>query len=293
MSWLILLWSASIFVIVGIALEEEELIRKASKFLKIEGFFALPAKVKSRGLRKSLKELGFALLVSGLTVELLAQAVVEVQSDAALRIAKERAAALLKENMQLERALAPRNIIQDALVGAVADLPRVPIFIDALDKEEPKQVAIDIYSALVGLGVGKNTAPWSVKAHAAQFLLSLDGFTFEYSKPSNASVESSSERVAVGLCEAIRAQGYLVRVQQFASNSPVPEELWPSYIPKDSAVIVIGQKPNNFWMYKKMEAMLHKDLHPVEPISACTSEEVNDAVERQKALTQDSTESPP
>ena len=268
-------------MIVGISLEEEELIKKAYKFLKVDGFSAFPAKIKSRGIRKSLKELGFALLVTGLTVELLAQAIVELQSNAALRIANGRVAALLGENEQLERALAPRDIIQDALVGAVADLPRVPIFIDALDKEEPKQVAYDIYSALVGLGVGKNTTPWSVKAHAAQSLPSLDGFTFEYSKPSNNFAESNSEKVAVGLCEAIRAQGYLVRVQQFASDSPVPEELWPSYIPKDSAVIVIGQKPNIFWMYKKMKDMLHKDLHPVEPISACTSKEFNYAIKAQ------------
>jgi septal ring factor EnvC (AmiA/AmiB activator) len=51
------------------------------------------------------------------------------------------AANLMKENVELERALAPRTIDNSEFTRAVSRLPRLPIFIEPIDSEEPKQVA--------------------------------------------------------------------------------------------------------------------------------------------------------
>jgi hypothetical protein len=79
------LWVSSGFVIAGVALEEEELLRKVADLLKNAGPVALISEYRKRGFKRSLAKFGFVLLVLGLALELGFQAALQIRDEARTR----------------------------------------------------------------------------------------------------------------------------------------------------------------------------------------------------------------
>ncbi len=184
--------------------------------------------------------------------------------------ANTKAVTLLAENVELERALAPRDFEQSAIAIAIADKPRVPILIAPLGEEEPIKVAKQLFFAIKGIKVG-NAAPWDV-AFTSALEWTPEGITIRYGESFSSSEQNDGKKVAISLCEAMRAQGYAV----IASRVPldIPEGAraseWPVAAPKNAVVVSIGQKPNHFWQNKQL---LQKGMRPIPDMSYCTSDE--------------------
>jgi hypothetical protein len=99
-----------------------------------------------------------------------------------------------------------------------------------------------------------------------------EGITIRYGESFSSSEQNDGKKVAISLCEAMRAQGYAV----IASRVPldIPEGAraseWPVAAPKNAVVVSIGQKPNHFWQNKQL---LQKGMRPIPDMSYCTSDE--------------------
>jgi hypothetical protein len=183
--------------------------------------------------------------------------------------ANERAAVLMKENLELERALAPRNIEIVGLAGAVRTLPRVPLFISSLDREEPKEIASDFVNAFLAIGFA-DTPVWSVTLlPPAQWY--PDGISIKYAKPEWPAVtDDSVEKVAVAICEHLKSQSILASAGYLIKGRTSFKSDWPPAAPDNAVVIWIGRKPSHFWQNKRLE---EKGFRTTPEMGFCTTEE--------------------
>jgi hypothetical protein len=119
------------------------------------------------------------------------------------------AANLLKENVELERDLAPRDINLADIINALQALPRVPIFVSTINDDEPTKIAsgfLGLPAAHFGPGERWNTtslplSPWH-----------WEGITFSYIG-TRSDAKSSAENVAIALCETLKSEGIDARTE--------------------------------------------------------------------------------
>jgi hypothetical protein len=164
--------------------------------------------------------------------------------------AETKAATLLKENIELERALAPRNVDQFGLAQIIAPLPRVPIYIAPIDLEESKQFANDLYFAM-HVRVD-DTDPWESVLFAPEqwtrqgvSILYVDPFTLEYN---NLPTSDKAKTVAIAICKYLREEKLDVEADGLGIVRYTYQ--WMKNVAPDAIIIRIGAKPNNFWTDK-------------------------------------------
>lgn len=163
--------------------------------------------------------------------------------------AETKAANLLAENIELERAIGPRTIDQGALAEAVKSLPRVPIFISWAEYEEAKDTAGFISFALTGISLGGQPV-WSV-ARLPPPSFPHEGIDIQYVGWPSAS-DKTPENVAQALCKSLEAQEIDVRTEAIRGPSLVQD--WPQNIPNGAIIIRVGTKPNHFWINKLLRS---------------------------------------
>jgi hypothetical protein len=98
---------ANIGVILGVILEEKELLRKIDEFRRQRGLLGLFAYARQKGLRKSLSVagVGFVILTVSLSLELLFQVSAEIESNNELGDLQGR-------NIELEKEVSPRTLTE-------------------------------------------------------------------------------------------------------------------------------------------------------------------------------------
>jgi hypothetical protein len=183
------------------------------------------------------------------------------------------AANLTKENVELERALAPRMIDSSEFTRAVSQLPRLPILIQSIDSEEPKQLASAIAFWLRAVQYG-DTPTWNVTTLPAVEHGVFDGIEIKYKTPfwDHSVTTDAAEKVAVEFCEALKSQGLAV------SASPAMNALqWVASAPAEAVVVRVGAKPSHFWENKRLrERGLPETAEP----NWCTSAEFFEQTKR-------------
>jgi hypothetical protein len=197
--------------------------------------------------------------------------------------AETETANLMKENVELERVIAPRTIDQLNLVRAVSALPRVPIFISPLDQEEPKEIAEYLVSAFSRLKVG-DAPTWSV-IHLPSEHWYPEGITVQYVNAFPHSTDNSSEQIAVAICENLRSQEIMARMESFFSHGTIFKTEWPALAPNNAVIIRVGVKPNHFWENKLLR---RQGLSEIPEMSFCTAEEGFEWARRQRQMEQQS-----
>lgn len=192
--------------------------------------------------------------------------------------AETKATNLLKENMDLERDLAPRlDFNQFSIVKAISALPRVPIFIMHVDKEEPKQLSEYLYFSFAGVKIEK-ADPWSVKVLPPNELIS-EGITLEYRDPSTVNLsDHSSKDVAIAICESLKSEDISVSTRQIL-NFSYEREL-PDNIPNNAVIILVGVKPNHRALNKQLRA---KGMMGVPDFKYCTFDELHEEIDKDRA----------
>ncbi len=104
----------------------------------------------------SIRESAYTILLDNDNTRLASTA--QAATERAAKTAKQESD-LLKENIELEKALASRDFNQAALPAALKDLSRVPIVIESLKKEEPQELSGYMQFAFTGIRFG-DAAPW-------------------------------------------------------------------------------------------------------------------------------------
>jgi hypothetical protein len=187
------------------------------------------------------------------------------QADTKAAAAAQRSAILMKENVELERALAPRTVEGSGLVLSIKDLPRLPIFISALEKDEPKETAGYIAGSFTGIVIG-GAPTWSVTMWPPERWYP-EGITIQYVSAWPDSTDDSSEKVATAICETLKSQEISASTESFGG---LKFKRWPTSAPRNAVIIRVGAKPNRFWTNKMLRSRGMEDM----PETAfCTSSE--------------------
>ncbi len=191
----------------------------------------------------------------------------------AAQVATERAAdaeqktlALLKENIELEHALAPRDFNVFGLAVAIGKLARVPVFLGTNNSEEPQHVASEIESAF-GFKFS-DTPSWTVSWLVPQSWV-MDGITIKYpSAMLGNENEKEAADLSTAICEYLKSEHILTRVHLIMGNTEL-SSIGASLI---SIVIQVGNRPDLFWSNKRIRESGAK--FPESPnVSLCTPEE--------------------
>jgi hypothetical protein len=154
--------------------------------------------------------------------------------------AESKAISLLAENIELERALAPRDFDQGRLVAAINSFPRIPIFIVPLDREEPKQLAEYINFALTGIKIA-DAQPWNVTILPPESW-APEGITVQFvDSRLGDNPDKTSEQAAVSLCEQFKSEGISVGTEPL---SGLKLRHSPNTIPANALIIQIGANPD-------------------------------------------------
>jgi hypothetical protein len=228
----------------------------------------------------ALTRTGWLALVLALTVEFMAQQnkdaadalIIAALNDRAAT-ASQQAAFLMRENLELERALAPRTPEQGALATTLAQLPRVPVFISGVNKEEPAQVARYLYSAL-RIQVGNTPLLQVSMLPSADWY--PDGITIQYWQHPFGTTPDP-QIVAEAFCQVLKSQGIATHVWPFLDPT-LPQE-WPSSAPENAVLVRVGAKPSHFWVNRKLPESFPK----LEEMFFCSSREFFDwASKRQR-----------
>ncbi|WP_457797560.1 hypothetical protein [Methylocystis sp. S23] len=252
-------WS-SVLVFLGVALEGQEIWAELE-----EGNFSI------RNVKNILAKIGFMLLVVGLSGEILSENEIEraekllsdsadkeiiaaknqaeVALQSAIRAEKE-AARLLSENVELEKALEPRSVNQISIAKSVLYLTRVPVFVVSSGQEEPRGIAnqIAISFNFVKFGFVEKQEFWSVKQMPFDSSIG-DGITIQYVDSFGS--WSAAKDVSLALCDSLKSSGLTVRTDPISVLSL--DKAWEEKYPFEAVVILVGAKPNNFWLNKRLE----------------------------------------
>lgn len=247
--------------------------------------------LENESFKDSTKDAGWKILIVSLAFELIFSTVVfSIDSETTRRLqsdlsaagtvaagantkasaAMARAADLLKENVELEGELAPRDFNQLALAQALAALPKVPIILMPLEREEPAQISSYVFTALTGISVAGST-PWTVTT-IFEHEWNPEGITFEYVADLDMGqpLDKNPETVAAAMCHSLENSGILVgvhpKITVFANRD------WPTDRPRNAVVVRIGQKPNHFWENKRRREQGSPEI-PV--YSYCTPDELS------------------
>ncbi len=232
---------------------------------------------------------GFTVLVIGLAGELALDPLIgirqrtddlqkagEIQrANTAAAAANTKAADLLAENVELERALAPRIIDQGALAQAVTALPRVPLLFSAVNREEPKEIAGFMQFAFAGINVG-GAAAWQT-GMLPPVDWSREGISLRYLDRMNGT-ESDAKRLAIAICEQLKNQGVVANTSPILDPDrppgfPVrPKPNWSDDFPPNAVLISVGVKPNHFWENKMLR---QKGLQEWPATDFCTTDEAS------------------
>jgi hypothetical protein len=155
---------------------------------------------------------------------------------------------------------------QATLPHDLKDIPRVPIFIESIDREEPKELSGSIQFAFAGITIG-DAQTWSATI-LPPVQWAPEGITVQYVQPMGLS-ETTSSRAAVAIRESLRSENLISTVASVPSFAAARE--WPSGAPTDAIVVRIGAKPNHFWQNKRFR---EQGLPEIFVPSGCTSDEI-------------------
>ena len=260
-------------VIIGVIFEEWELFWKGLKLTALlrRGLYKEAFLKTKAHSKEAVTAFGFMILVFGLASELALQPVIEAKQEfeqSGLRgkaieaftraeaaskdaaVANMKAKDLLNENIELERALAPRTINEAAVANALNDLPRVPLYFSSAPSEEARETAKYLAASFV-LGLSK--PPWSVQFFASNISV-YESIEIEYPNEFNEETKSfdrlpsAGKQVAMALCKNLKSQGISARTRQDRPGGA----FWPKEIPASSVVVNVGPKPNRFWLNKML-----------------------------------------
>lgn len=248
-----LLHDALWLVIIGVIIEEWRLLRHIATFVRysVDGRFR-EARAKAWSHKGEIAEgVGFTVLVLGLGSELIISPLIEVKqkaekSGAMQQIAEANAATarLMRENIELERALVTREVDAFALARDANPLPRVPLFVVSSDRGEPQDIASQIVDTLTR----RTTPRWGVTSLPPE-PVGHPGILIQY-VPKIGSSDTDAQRVATTLCQSLMAQN-LHASTLLVLPYPAATEL-PASIPPGSVVLQVGPQPNLDWVIRRL-----------------------------------------
>jgi hypothetical protein len=276
-------------VIIGVIIEEMFLFWNGWKFVRLFWNGEIKESFCKAWLHKRevSEGVGFIVLVIGLAGELALGLLIDIRQKAeglatageiqkantAAAAANTKAAALLAENVELERALAPRIIEQGALVQAVNGLSRVPLLFSPANLEDAKEVARFMQSAFAGISMGGSEV-WQTGI-LPPVDRSRPGISLRYLDRMNGR-DSDAKRVAIAICEQLHTQGIAANTSPILVPGTLPNipayqnPEWPNGLPPDAVLISVGTKPNHFWENKMLRQRGFRELPRTD---FCTSDE--------------------
>jgi hypothetical protein len=149
---------------------------------------------------------------------------------------------------------------------ALQGVPRIPIFIQSIDREEPTELSGYMKFAFDGIKVG-DAARWAVTV-LPPVQWAPEGITVQSLRNID-TTETPASNVAVAICEILRSEDLVATVLRVPSFAAAAE--WPIDASPDAVVIKIAAKPNHFWQNKKFR---EQGLPEIIVPSGCTPEEI-------------------
>lgn len=199
-----------------------------------------------------LKEIAHKLVIWGVVAETLCSVMIFTFDEGISAALENTIKTQQQENASLERALSPREFNSFALFRAVASLPRVPLFVNPINQEEPLRVARNIENSFVAFGA-PNVKPWSVSTLSSSLPASistiLPGITIGYLSTDD---KADLKRVGTAICETLKAEGLEVQMRWLPAEAPSAMAQWPTSVPTNGVIISVGEKPSTFWWNKKL-----------------------------------------
>lgn len=190
---------------------------------------------------------------------------------------------LMAENVELEHELAPRNFDILRLFSAVSAFPRIPLYAEALNEEEPRTVLRRLHSAFADITTG-GKPQWSFQEIADDHR-NINGIIIEYFNEDMLTKDLTQEHIATAICESLKQDGINVNTDAI----PFAAE-WPKDVPRDAVLIRVGSKTVRFWENKEARK---RGLPERDRDDFCTAQEAADAMRARDALHQKAEEPKP
>jgi hypothetical protein len=228
-------------------------------FLVVAGFFALLAgvstwivvKLQRTEIASSKDELERYKVDAGEKISAAEAAGAKANEEAAK--ANKATEEIRRENLELEKAVAPRMLEQGQPARALKPFGPIDVKIIAVPDFETRRFSSYLVFMLKGL------AGWSV-----EFLPddghTRDGIEIQFivrvgpdwtATEEQRKQEEKRKQVAATLCNELRKQEIETTVRQVPEMRSMPGLLWPAQVPHDSLIVRVGMRPMSYFLDRR------------------------------------------